>query len=175
MSGTDFIDSGIPMPRIASARAAGPSQLRVVWAEGARAGQVETIDLAPVIGSYKIFRPLRDNPALFAAVRLIEEGAAVAWANGDTDIEMSADMIENLAMQEMTPADFANFLSRNKLTQDAAGALLGRSRRQIGYYLATGPIPRIVALACHGYEALTSRSGARAAWKSALQGGARAT
>jgi hypothetical protein len=32
--------------------------------------------------------------------------------------------------------------------------LLGRSRRQIATYAAIGPIPRVVALACYGFESL---------------------
>jgi hypothetical protein len=63
----------------------------------------------------------------------------------------------------MTPTEFARFLERNRLTQEGAAALLGRSRRQIGYYLNPGPVPRIVALACFGYEALVARRRAEAA------------
>src|SRR5882762_5943801 len=55
--------------------------------------------------------------------------------------------------EAMTPQDFASFLRRNDLTQEAAAALLGYSRRQIGTFVSTGPIPRVVALACYGYEA----------------------
>lgn len=105
-----------------------------------------------MISSYKIYRPLRNDPPLFATARLVEDGDAVAW-DGE-DLEMSAEVIETLADQSMTPEEFSEFLQRNKLTQEAAAALLGRSRRQIGYYLNPGPVPRIVALACLGYEAL---------------------
>jgi hypothetical protein len=94
MSMDDFVDTGIPIARIASAYAGGPLQLHVVWAEGARAQRSETVDLAPVVGSYKIYRPLRDDPALFSTVRLIEEGNAVAWSHGKISIEMSADIID---------------------------------------------------------------------------------
>ena len=155
MSVTEMIDSGLAMPRLAALRVAGPSQLELVWAEGARAGRTETIDLAPLLGSYKIYRPLRSNAALFATAQLSEDGEVVAWAG--ENLEMTAEMIEHLAEQEMTPADFASFLARNKLTQQAAGALLGRSRRQIGYYLERGPVPRVVALACRGWEAMRGR------------------
>ena len=44
-----------------------------------------------------------------------------------------------------------------------AAALLGRSQRQIEYYLKRGPIPRVVALACFGYEALAERQRSEAA------------
>ena len=57
-----------------------------------------------------------------------------------------------LAEQSMSPQDFVGFMKRNELTQEAAAAILGYSRRQIGYFTTTGPIPRVVALACKGYE-----------------------
>jgi hypothetical protein len=87
---------------------------------------------------------------LFRTARLADDGYVVAWDGGK--IEMSADN-ETLARETMSSQDFANFLARNRLTQAAAAFLLGRSRRQIGYYLNAGPVPRIVA-ACHGFEAL---------------------
>jgi hypothetical protein len=151
MNATEIIDTGLPMARIASICVVGPSRLEITWAEGNRAGRSESVDLAPVIGSYRIYKPLRDNPALFATAKVIEDGDAIGWDAADLD--MSADLIETVAEEEMTPAEFAAFLKRNGLTQEAAAALLGRSRRQIGYYLSRGPVPRVVALACFGYEA----------------------
>ncbi|CAL8974795.1 hypothetical protein RHODGE_RHODGE_00499 [Rhodoplanes serenus] len=152
---TGVLDTGVPMARIAAARVVGPSHLEITWAAGNRGGRTETVDVAPLIGSYKVYRPLRGDAALFATARLIDEGDAIAWDG--PDLEMSADLIETIAEQEMDSAEFARFLKRNKLTQEAAAALLGRSRRQIGYYLNPGPVPRIVALACFGYEALAAR------------------
>lgn len=155
MNATDFVESGVPMARIATVRVVGPSSLEIGWAEGGRAGRTEVVDIAPLIGSYKVYRPLRNDPALFATARLVEDGDAIAWDGPDLD--MSADLIETIAEQEMDCADFARFLKRNGLTQEAAAALLGRSRRQIGYYLNPGPVPRIVALACIGYETLAAK------------------
>ena len=155
MNATDMLDTGVSMPRIGSLCVVGPSRLEVTWADGNRAGRSETVDIAPLIGSYKVYRPLRDDAALFATARLVEDGNVVAWDG--PDLEMTADLIETVAEQEMDCADFARFLKRNGLTQEAAAALLGRSRRQIGYYLNPGPVPRIVALACFGYEALAAK------------------
>jgi hypothetical protein len=119
------------------------------------------LDLTPLIGSYKVYRPLRGNPDLFATARLIEDGDVVAWDG--PDLQMTAELIETLAEQAMTPEDFARFLAKNNLTHEAAAALLGRSRRQIEYYLKRGPIPRVMALACFGYEALVERQRTEAA------------
>lgn len=150
MSGNDMIDTGIAMPRVASIRPLSDYKVEVAWAAGARAGKREMIDLAPIIGTYTIFRPLRNNAALFGTVKVIEDGSVVAW-DGD-DLELSADALESLAEQTMTPAAFAAFMKRFDLTETAMAAILGYSRRQIGYFKTTGPIPRVVALACKGYE-----------------------
>ena len=151
MSANDIEDTGVPLPRISEMHALAPLSIAVTWAGGLRAGRSEIVDLSPVIGSYKIFRPLRKNEKLFRTAHLIEDGDAVAW-DGD-DLELSAEAIESLAEQSMSPEDFVQFMARNNLTQEAVAAILGYSRRQIGYYTTTGPIPRVVALACKGYEA----------------------
>lgn len=150
MSGNEMVDSGIELPRLAAVEPLPPCTLRVEWAEGTRAGREDFVDLRPVIYSYRIFRPLRDEK-LFATAARIEDGDAVAWAG--EDLVMTADMIQSVADEGMSPKDFSAFLSRNKLTQESAAALLGRSRRQIANYVSVGPVPRIVALACYGFEA----------------------
>jgi hypothetical protein len=155
MSENEFIDSGIPAPRIGGIRVGPDYHLEVTWDEGERAGRTDCVDLLPAISSYKFYRPLRNNEPLFATVRLADGGYAVEW--GAHDIDMSAETLEVLARESMSSADFAEFLRRNNLTQQAAAIMLGRSRRQIGYYLNPGPVPRIVALACFGYEALRRR------------------
>jgi Protein of unknown function (DUF2442) len=161
MNASEMVDTGLPMARIASLRVIGPTSLEIGWAEGARAGRTDLVDVTPVIGTYKVYRQLRNDPKLFATAHLKDEGYVVAWDG--FDIDMSAETIEALAEESMTPAEFAAFLDRNHLTQDAAAALLGRSRRQICYYLNPGPVPRVVALACVGYEALKHRKAGQAA------------
>ncbi|MGJ5021791.1 DUF2442 domain-containing protein [Bradyrhizobium oligotrophicum] len=151
MSENDIVDSGIPMPRMASARPLPNYLLRVEWAEGPRVGRNDLVDVAPAVFSYKVYRPLRDEN-LFLTGRIAEDGEIVSW--GTEDLEMSADTIQSLAQESWTPREFAAFLTKNKLTQETAAALLGRSRRQIATYATTGPIPRVVALACYGLEAL---------------------
>jgi hypothetical protein len=155
MTENEFIDSGIPSPRISNIRIGPNYHLEVTWAAGERVGRTDYVDLSPAINSYKVYRPLRNNKSLFATARLIDDGYAVEW--GTHEIDMSADTLEILATESISPAEFADFLRRNNLTQQAAGTMLGRSRRQIGYYLNPGPVPRIVALACIGYEALRRR------------------
>jgi len=156
MSANEMVDTGIPIPRIAKIWVAGKLCLQVLWADGVRAGKTEEVDLSPAINSYKFYRALRYNDKLFGTAHLVDEGNAVAW--GNDDIDMSAETIETLAQESMSPEDFAAFIARNKLTQAAAAIVLGRSRRQIAYYLNPGPVPRVIALACHGFEALRNRA-----------------
>jgi len=152
MSGTDVVDSGIPLPRMATVQPLRDFVLRVKWAEGPRAGREDFVDVSPAIFSYKVYRPLRDEN-LFLTGIIAEDGDAAAWGN-DTDLMMSADTIQSLAQESWTPKEFLDFLTRNRLTQEAAAALLGRSRRQIATYATKGPIPRVIALACYGFESL---------------------
>jgi hypothetical protein len=150
MSENEMIDSGIPLPRLASAQPTSPYTWIVRWATGPRAGKEDYVDVKPIIFSYKVYKPLRDE-SLFLKGHISEDGDAVAWDDND-DLVMSADLIHSLAEQIMNPKDFAAFLARSNLTQEAAAAQLGRSRRQIATYATSGPIPRIVAWACYGFE-----------------------
>jgi hypothetical protein len=139
------------MPKLASVKAVGRACVEVKWKSGSRARKTEVIDLSPLVKSFKFYKPLRDSPAAFRTVRLIDSGEAVAWNNGE--IDMAATSIERLAEEAMSPSDLRAFLKRHHLTQEGAAALLGRSRRQIANYLAGTRIPRLVALACFGISA----------------------
>ena len=140
------------MPRLASVKAAGELCVKVRWAEGSRKGSSETVDLAPLVEQFKFYAPLRKNRKLFGSVSLEDDGEVIVW--GDGEIDMPATSIERLANEQMTGDDFCQFLKRNNLTRSAAAAELGRSLRAIQSYTASKePIPRIVALACRGYEA----------------------
>jgi hypothetical protein len=151
MSGTDIVTVGEPLPKLARVSARDRYQVSVTWKAGARAGERGVIDLAPVILSYKMFRPLRANRALFRSVHLTVDGSAIAWGKDDA-IDMAATTLERLADEKMTAADFKAFLKRHRLTLDAAAAQLGISRRLAAYYAEGRPIPRYIALACAGLE-----------------------
>lgn len=152
MSASDLVEAGPPLPRLQEARPLEPYRLRVLWSAGRRIGREEEVDLAPVIQSHRYFRPLRSAPQGFARLRLEDEGATLVWEEGG--LEMASATVERLAEEGMDAAAFAAFLARNRLTYDAAAAVLGLSRRQVAYYAAAEkPVPRLVALACRGYEA----------------------
>jgi hypothetical protein len=147
------------MPKLASVRTAEKLSIVITWSEGPRARRTEIIDLSPLICSFKLYRKLRKDRALLGTVHLIEDGEAIAWGEDDS-IDMAATSIERLAEEALTPDDLRQFLDREDLTQEAAAALLGYSRRQIAHYLAGDkPIPRVFALACHALAARTAAAG----------------
>ncbi|WP_175654162.1 hypothetical protein [Methylobacterium radiotolerans] len=129
----------------------GPYIVLIDWAEGSRAGTTDVIDLAPVILTYKVFKPLRDDARLFSTVRVSEYGDAIQWGEDDT-LAVSGETLERLAQEVMTAAQFSEFMKRNKLSLDAAAAQLGISRRMAAYYAKDRQIPRTVALACKQVE-----------------------
>jgi hypothetical protein len=149
MSETERVISiGEPMPRLASVARHGAYEIVVGWAAGsAREHESDLVDLAPLVLTHKLYRPLRDNPDLFETVHMIEGGSAIAWGADDA-IDMAAASIERLAEEQMSSADFGDWLKRHKLTYDAAAAQLGISRRLVAYYADRRPVPRYIALAC---------------------------
>lgn len=154
----DQIIVGAPMPQIGAVRHVHGHVLSVTWAAGTRQGITEDVDLAPAIMQYRVFLPLRGDLDLFAAISLDEGGDVLLWDGGRLD--MAATTVERLAEESMTNAAFRAFLERHRLTLDAAGAVLGISRRQAAYYAKDRPVPRLVALACTGYEAREGHSSA---------------
>lgn len=153
MNVNKIIDTGIPASAIGSLRVVDGQHrmIAVTWIAGRRRGRTDIINLSPLIDTHKFYAPLRKNAELFSTARIIDDGYAIAW--GDGSIDMSAASVERLAEEAMTGADFCDFLKRNALTHQAAAAALGRSKRQIENYLEYEILPRMVVLACIGYEA----------------------
>jgi hypothetical protein len=133
---------------VGSVQADNGFSVRVTWTGNVDPSLPTTIDLAPIILTYKFYRPLRDDPELFRTVHVANDGTAIAWGKND-EIDMAATSIEHLAGEAMQKSDFRNWLEKNRLTLDAAAAQLGISRRLAAYF-ASGekPIPRYIALAC---------------------------
>lgn len=119
----------------------------MTWVAGARLGRTDRVDLAPIIFTYRVFRPLRDGTIPFDAVRLGACGGSIRW-EGNDDLDIGAETIEDLAAATMTNAEFSDFLRRNRLTLDAAAAQLGIARRRVAYFAKDREIPRYIALAC---------------------------
>jgi len=138
-------------PKIQNVSAGPGMRINVAWESGSRVGKRETVDLSPMIGTFKLYKPLESRD-LFETVHIIEDGYVIAWGDDD-NIDMPAETVERLAEETWTPEDFQRFLDDQQLTHAAAAAQLGRSRRQIENYLSGGQdIPRVVVLACYGLE-----------------------
>src|SRR3984893_4359885 len=110
MSASDRVDSGISMPLIEPDRPVDAENrlVDVTWADGNRRGRTDVVDRSPLIDTQLFYRPLRNNPALFDTIHVVDNGEAVGWANDA--IDMSADSIERLAEEMMTAEDFRSFL-----------------------------------------------------------------
>jgi len=84
------VDPPSGQPRIKSVRAEARGHiLDVVWADG----QLMHIDFGDPISRLKVFAPL-ESPALFAKVRVINDGWAIAWTD---EIDYSSDALWRLA------------------------------------------------------------------------------
>lgn len=138
-------------PTITSVKALSGFRLSVSWTNGERS----EVDLSG---------PIREDPALFRlrsgkvflSAKVGLWGHSVAWGK---EIDIGADTLWTLAHEQaglaMPTDDFNAWLDRNGLSLAKAGESLGLSRRMVIYYhMGHRPIPKIVALACRGYEAL---------------------
>ncbi len=140
-----------PLPRILSVTAdTRPMTLRIEWARGGES----RVDVSSVIQTFRVYTPLRHDPALFARVRVGEYGTDIVWS--DT-LDMSADTLARLAQEQagvtLSAEAFRKWRERKAYTLDTAAQALGLSRRMVAYYeQGTKPIPRIVALATRALE-----------------------
>ncbi|MEH3063671.1 MAG: hypothetical protein PGN33_13320 [Methylobacterium radiotolerans] len=166
-----LIGQGGTLPTVSAVKTGnGPYTVLIDWQEGSRTGTTDVIDLAPVILTYKVFKPLRDDARLFSTVRVSEYGDAIQWGEDDT-LAVSGETLERLAEEVMTPAQFSDFMKRNKLSLDATAAQLGISRRMAAYYAKDKQIPRTVALACKQVELELTASRTKADWAPELRVG----
>ncbi|NEJ98936.1 hypothetical protein, partial [Rhizobium ruizarguesonis] len=100
-------------------------------------------------------RPLA-KPAVFRRAKLGEFGRCVTW--GDDALELAGDNLRAEAIEQaggVSHEFILEWMHRNGLTVEAAAAALGLSVRMLAYYRSgEKPVPRTVALACRGWEAI---------------------
>lgn len=135
-------------PRIEGVVVTGPALLRIDWTTGERL----EVDLSEPINRLKALAPLRD-PAAFARVQVGEWGHSLVW---DGDIDLGADRLYERCKEqagEFSPGEFDAWIKANHLSLTMAAEALGLSRRMVAHYrTGSRPIPRVVALACIGWE-----------------------
>lgn len=154
MEGTDKI---MKPPRIEAVEVVGPTQLHITWSTG----ECLAVDLAEPIHELKALAPLRD-PAFFARVQVGEWGHSLVWSD---EIDLGADRLYERCKEqigELSPTQFDAWMKSHELSLTTAAEALGLSRRMIAHYrTGSRPIPKIVGLACKGWEAVQGHSVAR--------------
>lgn len=141
----------------------GPSSLLLTFADG----EQFSVSLDEIITRQPTLHRLTD-PEVFASAAIGEWKDTVIWADDD-NLELAADNLRALAVEQTGGCSHErlwNWMARNELTLDRAAQELGLSRRMLAYYRSgEKPVPRTVALAMKGWDALhagkpkTRRSG----------------
>ena len=116
-------------------------------------GRVLRIDLTETARRLPTFAVLQ-QPAEFATARVIDSGRALAW---DCGVSLDADRLIELALEQAGMTEnvtFRRWQDANHLSLTDAAQAIGLTRRTVSQY-RTGarPVPRIVGLACQGWEA----------------------
>ncbi len=128
------------------------ASLLLTFADGERF----EVDLVSTIRRLRVLAPLKDQ-RLFMTARLGEFNDTVVWGNDDS-LELAADNLRAMAIEQaggISHEFVVRWMYENELNLDAAAAALGMSRRMVAYYRSGAkPVPRTVALACLGWQAL---------------------
>jgi DNA-binding XRE family transcriptional regulator len=152
----DKVAVGKPIPRIRAAKAGEGYSVAVTWENGTTDG----IDLLPFIFGYKVFRPLRNDRALFESLQVDEDGTAIVWTDA---MDMAAYTLERLAESQRvwTTDDVRDWMKRHHLTLDSAAPVLGVSRRTMAA-ISSGerPVDLTLTLALRGYDKIMDEKAA---------------
>ena len=133
---------------IKAARVVGPLTLEIDWSTG----ETLTVNLsdhaAPPFDAWL-------DPAVFAHVEIEAWGGhGLDWPDG---LSMDAERLYDIARQQaglLTARAFDAWMKRNDLSLATAAECLGMTRRMIAHYrTGSRPIPKVVGLACKGWEA----------------------
>ena len=133
-------------PCIETARVAGDLKLEIGWSTG----ETLAIDLSDL--AQPPFDALR-TPDFFARMTRDEWGHGLDWPDG---LGLGADRLYELSRWQAglpTASEFNDWMQRNGLSLASAAESLGMTRRMIAHYrTGSRPIPKVVGLACLGWE-----------------------
>lgn len=136
-------------PRIMAVNVTGPMKLSIAWSTG----ECFDIDLREPINRLEALSPLRD-PVLFARVQVGEWGHSLVW---NDEVDLGADRLYERCKEqagELSPRQFDAWMKSHQLSLTTAATALGISRRMVAHYrTGSRPIPKVVSLACKGWEA----------------------
>lgn len=146
---------------IKAARIVGPLAINIDWSTG----ESLRVDLSDCLSAP--FDVLH-KPALFAQMQVDDWGSGLNWPDG---LDLGADTLYALCRQQAglpTADEFDAWMKRNSLSLAAAAESLGMTRRMIAYYrTGSRPIPKVVGLACAGWEAQRQSTASNAHQQSA--------
>ena len=138
----------IKPPSIESVEVIAHLQLRIAWSTG----ESFAVDLSEPIVRLQALAPLRDS-SFFARVQVGEWGHSLVW---NDEVDLGADRLYERCKEqagEISPRQFDAWMKNHRLSLTTATEALGLSRRMIAHYrTGSRPIPRIVHLACKGWE-----------------------
>ncbi len=111
------------------------------------------VDLTDVARRLQAFSPL-EKPAEFATARVADFGWTLEW---DCGASLDSDRLLELALEQAGMTEnvyFRRWQDANGLSLTDAAKAIGLTRRTVSQY-RTGarPVPRVVGLACKGWEA----------------------
>lgn len=114
------------------------------------------VNLVEVIRRLSALSPLKDE-RVFMTARLGELSDTVVWP-GNEALELAADNLRAMGIEQsggISHEFIVRWMYDNELNLDSAAAALGMSRRMVAYYRSGAKaVPRTVALACLGWQAV---------------------
>ena len=135
-------------PNILTALVIEPGIVELEWSTG----ETFRVNLDYLSARNPAFAQLSD-PAFFAVVERDEWGHGLGWPGG---LDLGADRLYELCREQAglpTASAFEAWMTRNALSLAAAAESLGMTRRMIAHYrTGSKPIPKVVGLACKGWE-----------------------
>ncbi len=116
-------------------------------------GRVLNVDLTDLVNRLNVFAALED-PTEFSTATVADFGWTLEW---DCGASLDSDRLIELALEQTGMSEnvsFRRWQDTNNLSLADAANAIGLTRRTVSQY-RTGarPVPRIVGLACKGWEA----------------------
>ncbi len=141
-------------PRLQAVQACPGHRLELTFIDGRRL----VLDMSADVASYPGLKPLQASNA-FAAAALGDDGWTVEWPA--LDIQIGADTLLLDALAQVAPDEntriFIGWRARTGFGLEQAAAALGVAARTISRYSSgREAVPRTLALACKGWEAMQS-------------------
>jgi len=135
-------------PNIKAARVIDHGTVELEW----NTGELLRLDLSDLPSRNSAFSELA-NPDFFARMERDDWGHGIGWPGG---LDLGADRLYELCREQAglpTPEAFDAWMRRNALSLTTAAESLGMTRRMIAHYrTGSRPIPKVVGLACKGWE-----------------------